>query len=214
MAVTVISFGTYKRPPYNPADYPPLKFVKAVKGKPFTGYADIPVLGRWKRLTPANAEEAIDWFAELAAAEIVKQGFPSPLVLVPLPNSSSTVDNGVVPRTAHLAGAIAAKLQRASVWDALRWIERRPPTHQEGSRNPQKLYENLRVVARTVPNGTIVLIDDLYTTGGHVQAAVARLAEKNAKCDFAVCAGRTVLISAEEPFGVVTERLADFTPVR
>src|ERR1700747_817039 len=101
MALKVISFGTYKRPPYNPADYPALKFVKAVKGKPFTGYADLKILGRWKRLTTENADDAVIWFGELAAAQIAERGIRPPLVLVPIPNSSCTVNNSKVPRTKH-----------------------------------------------------------------------------------------------------------------
>jgi hypothetical protein len=212
MALSVISFATYKRPPYERSDFPALKFVKAVKGKPFTGYADLLVLGRWKHLIPANAEEAVEWFGELAAAELVRE-VAGPLTLVPLPNSSSTVDNNKEPRTALLAGSIACKLLKATVWDGLRWIEQMIPTHQEGTRDPQELYENLRVT-RAVPKGTIVLVDDVYTKGGHLQAAVARLADKKAACRLAVCAGRTVLESQDNPFAAFTEELPEFVPCR
>jgi hypothetical protein len=212
MALSVISFATYKRPPYNPTDYHALKFVKAIKAKAFTGYADVPVLGRWKRLVPANADEAVEWFGELAAAQLVKR-ISGPLTLVPLPNSSSTVKNHKVPRTALLAESIASKLLKATVWDGMRWVEEMIPTHQEGTRDPQELYENLRVT-RVVPKGTLVLVDDVYTKGGHLRAAVARLAEKKAVCKLAMCAGRTVLESPENPFEILTEEVEDFVPDR
>lgn len=212
MAVSVISFATYKRPPYKPPDYHALKFVKAVKGKPFTGYADVPVLGRLKRLVPENAGDAIGWFGELAAAELVKE-LDGPLILVPLPNGSSTVDNGKVPRTAVLAESIAAKLNNAKVWDGLRWTKEMPSTHEGGTRDPQKLYENL-AVTKIPPKGTLVLVDDVFTTGGHIQAAVARLAEKKADCKRAISAGRTVLESQENPFEIVTDEVGDFVPRR
>jgi hypothetical protein len=213
MALTVISFATYKRPPYNPDEWHSLKFVKAIKGKPFNGYGDVPVLGRVKRLTPQNAEDSVDWFAELAAAQIVTLGLPGPLVLVPLPNSSSTTKNGKVPRTAVLAAGIAAKLKGAIVWDGLRWLKEMTPTHQGGTRDPQILYENL-AISGTPPRGTIVLVDDVYTRGGHLQAAVAKLALKKAICKVAVCAGRTVLDSQDNPFLTLQEEIADFTPRR
>src|SRR6267143_1928393 len=210
MPLSVISFATYKRPPYISTDYPALKFVKAVKGKPFTGYADVPVLGRWKRLIPANADEAVGWFGELAAAELVRQ-FSAPITLVPLPNSSSTVDNRMVPRTAYLAETIASKLTKATVWDGMRWIEEMIPTHQEGTRDPQELYDNLRVI-RAAPKCALVLVDDVYTRGGHLQAAVARLGERKAACRLAICAGRTVLESPDNPFEILTAQLPDFVP--
>ncbi len=200
MPLSVTSFATYlTRPPWSGDDHNALKFVKAVKGKSFRGWAQVPVLGTIKRLEPANAEDAVDWFGELAAAEIVKRGLRSPLILVPLPNSSSTVRNNKKPRTALLAGAIAEKLNNAQVWDGLRWAKEMIPTHQEGTRDPQELYDNL-VVTSVPPKGTLILVDDVYTLGGHLQAGVARLAENKARCSLAMCAGRTVLESQERPF--------------
>jgi hypothetical protein len=214
MALSVISFATYlTRGPWNDDDHHALKFVKAVKGKNFGGWAVVPVLGRNKELRAANAEDAIDWFAELAAAEIAKLRISSPAILVPLPNSSSTVRNKNVSRTAMLAERIAAKLKNTKVWDGLRWAKEMTPTHQGGTRDPQKLYDNL-VVTDNPPKGTLILIDDVFTKGGHLQAAVARLAEKKAECKFAICAGRTVLESQEKPFLVYREELEEFMPTK
>jgi hypothetical protein len=211
MALRVISFATYKRPPYRDGEYHSLKFVKAVKGKTFQGWADVPVVGRIKTLRPANSDEAIDWFGEMAAAEILTTNIRGPLIFVPVPNSSSTVDNNRAPRTLRLAEAIASKLNNAKVWDGLRWREEMIPTHQEGTRDPQELYNNLSVTG-VPPKGTIILVDDVYTKGGHLQAAVARLAEKKAGCQLAVCAGRTVLEHQDQPFAVVCDQIADFKP--
>jgi hypothetical protein len=212
MALSVISFATYlTRGPWNSDDHHALKFVKAVKGKTFGGWAVVPVLGRQKDLRAANADDAMDWFAELAAAEIVKLAVRGPAILVPLPNSSSTVKNGKVPRTAILAERIAAKLKNTKVWDGLRWTKEMTPTHQGGTRDPQRLYDNL-VVTSAPPAGTLILIDDVFTKGGHLQAAAARFAEKNAGCRLALCAGRTVLESQAEPFLVFRQELEDFTP--
>jgi len=214
MALSVISFTTYlTRGPWNDDDHHALKFVKAVKGKNFGGWAVVPVLGRNKELRAANADDAIDWFAELAAAEIVRLRLPGPAILLPLPNSSSTVKNGKVPRTKLLAERIAAKLKNTKVWDGLRWTKEMTPTHQGGTRDPQKLYDNL-VVTSNPPKGTLILIDDVFTKGGHLQAAVARLTEKKAECELAICAGRTVLESQEQPFLVHREELEDFTPTK
>lgn len=214
MPLSVISFATYlTRAPWSGDDHNALKFVKAIKSKPFRGWAQVPVLGRIKRLEPANAEDAVDWFGELAAAEIVKLGLRGPLILVPLPNSSSTVRNDEKPRTILLAAAIAEKLNNARVWDGLRWAKEMVPTHQEGTRDPQQLYDNL-VVRGVPPKGTLVLVDDVYTLGGHLKAAVARLAEKKIRCSFAICAGRTVLESQQDPFSILRQEIEDFAPAK
>jgi predicted amidophosphoribosyltransferase len=208
----VVSFATYlTRGSYSNEDHNALKFVKAVKGKTFLGYADVPVSGQTKRLNPSNSEEAVEWFGELAAAEISKLKLPGPVILVPVPNSSCTEKNGKEPRTALLARAIAGKLKNAAVWDGLRWTKEMTPTHKGGTRDPQKLYDNL-AVANPLPKGTLVLVDDVYTKGGHMQAAVARLSEKKAQCSLAVCAGRTVLEAEKKPFAVLKVELEKFTP--
>jgi hypothetical protein len=212
MALSVISFATYlTRGPWNDDDHNALKFVKAVKGKTFGGWATVPVLGRNKDLRPANADDAIDWFAEMAAAEIVKLGVRGPIILVPLPNSSSTVKSKIAPRTVLLAERIAGKLENTKLWDGLRWAKEMTPTHQGGTRDPQKLYENL-VVTSSPPKGTLILVDDVFTKGGHLQAAVASLTVKKAECKLALCAGRTVLESERQPFSVVRQELEGFTP--
>jgi hypothetical protein len=212
MAVTVVSFATYlTRSPWSDGDRNALKFVKAIKGKPFkyTGY--VPVLGKTQVLTASNSEDSINWFGELAASEITKLRKNAQLVLVPLPNSSCTVRNKKKPRTALLAEAIASNLKNATVWDGLRWLTENTPTHQGGTRDPQKLYDNLAVTS-IPPKGTLILVDDVFTKGGHLQAAVARLAEKKAECKWAMSAGRTVLDSPANPFAIVTEEIGDFVP--
>jgi hypothetical protein len=214
MPLSVISFATYlTRAPWSGDDHNALKFVKAVKGKTFRGWAQVPILGRIKTLEPTNAEDAVDWFGELAAAEIVKLGLRGPQILLPLPNSSSTVRNGEKSRTTLLAGAIAEKLNNAHVWDGLRWAKEMIPTHREGTRDPQELYENL-VVTGVPPKGTLILVDDVYTLGGHLKAAVARLAEKKLRCSLAMCAGRTVLESQQHPFLILRQEVEDFTPTK
>jgi hypothetical protein len=216
MALSVISFATYltrSDSPWGDKDFHALAFVKAIKGKSFNGWADVPVLGRSERLNAKNAADAAGWFAELAAAEIAKMGLPGPLILIPIPNSSSTVKNGKKPRTAALAEAIAAKLKNAKVWDGLRWTKEMTPTHQEGTREPQILYENL-VVTSGPPKGTYIIVDDVFTKGGHMQAVMARLAEKKAKCEHAVCAGRTVLQPQAQPFSIHRHVVGEFIPER
>jgi predicted amidophosphoribosyltransferase len=213
MALRVISFATYLTNVdvvWRGEDYDALKFVKAIKGKPINKYAYVPV-GKAKRLLQErNADDAIGWFGEMAMAPTRDLRIPHPLILVPIPNSSCTTTNGKVPRTTRLAKALAVQLGE-EVWDRLRWKTIMTPSSQGGTRDPQELYDNL-VVTKEPPKGSLVLIDDVRTTGAHLLAAAARLAEKGARVPLAVCAARTVWNQDEEPFSILDEQLEDFKP--
>lgn len=87
------------------------------------------------------------------------------------------------------------------------------PSSQGGTRDPQELYDNL-VVTEEIPNGGIVLIDDVRTTGAHLRAAAAKLAQKGGRVSMAVCAARTVLNQDQNPFSIMEEALEDFEPRR
>jgi hypothetical protein len=140
MALKVISFATYLtnvNVVWRGEDYDALKFVKAVKGKPINRYAYVPVGNTRRLLQQQNADDAIGWFGEIAAAPTENQRLASPLILVPIPNSSCTVKNGIVPRTSILADALAARLEKTEVWDRLRWKTAMTPSSQGGTRDPQ-----------------------------------------------------------------------------
>jgi hypothetical protein len=213
MPLSVISFATYltRGSSWTDDDHNSLKFVKAVKGKTFGGWATVPVLGRQEKLRSTNVADAVEWFGELGADELGKIGLAAPVFIVPVPNSDCTVQNRKSPRTALLAEAVASRLTHTRVWDGLRWVKKETPTHQEGTRDPELLYPNL-VLTSTPPKGTFVLVDDVFTKGGHLQAAAARLAEQKIRCKWAVCAGRTVLISEPRPFSILRQEIPDFVP--
>ncbi len=214
MALRVISFATYLTNVdvvWRGEDYDALKFVKAIKGKPINNYAYVPV-GKAKRLLQErNADDAIGWFGEMAMAPTTAVRLPRPLILVPIPNSSCTTTNGKVPRTTRLAKALLVQLGEGEVWDRLRWKRIMTPSSQGGTRDRQELYDNL-VVTKEPPKGSLVLIDDVRTTGAHLLAAAARLMEKGARVPLAVCAARTVWDQDQEPFSMLEEQLEDFEP--
>jgi len=110
-----------------------------------------------------------------------------------------------------LAKALAVQLG-GEVWDRLRWKTIMTPSSQGGTRDPQELYDNLVVTKQPPPKGSLMLIDDVRTTGAHLLAAAARLAEKGGRVPLAICAARTVWNQDEEPFSILEEQLEDFKP--
>jgi predicted amidophosphoribosyltransferase len=213
MALKVVSFATYlttSDSTWRDEDYCAWMFIKALKGKSFSGYGRVPVGRKLLRLDRTNADDAIGWFGEMAGVYLADK-LSKGVVLVPIPNSNSTVAGDEIGRTVALAEAIASNLDGIEVLDCLRWKEEMTPSSQGGTRNPQELYDNLRVTKR-VANSKIVLIDDVRTKGSHLIAAKARLRRKDARCLMAVCAGRTVLTPEVSAFSILEEELEDFVP--
>jgi predicted amidophosphoribosyltransferase len=83
---------------------------------------------------------------------------------------------------------------------------------QGGTRHPQILYDNLSLTAKLPKKREFILIDDVKTTGGHLQAARSMFLDREGVCDLAVCAARTVKVQSPQIFGPDIEELADWRP--
>lgn len=138
------------------------------------------------------------------------------VALVPIPDSACSVASKAAPKTMILAAALRDTLMpgQAGVFDLLRWAEAIPPAHLiGGTRDPQELYSLLRLRARDLPRlPSIVLIDDVLASGGHLRAAAAFVADCGAQVHMAICAGRAELTRGplERPFASRTDVLAEF----
>lgn len=216
MPLTVVSFATYLSAPgtqWRFKDWDAYKYVQALKGKPINKFARIPVLGTLRHLEQSNANDSLAWFAEMANAYLWEKQTPGPLVLIPVPNSSCAISTKTIPRTFFQAQALASRLSQTTVLDCLRWkvVKEKASGGGGGTRNPHLLYGNL-VLTSTVPESTLILVDDVSTTGGHLQAARAMLMGQGGKCDLAICAARTVWDQSEDPFSTLEQQVSDWWP--
>ena len=186
-----------------PGDYNATHMVKAVKGLPLhpNAYATVQVNGVWIKVRENNKQQAVAWFAEWAAKIVDDEASRLvQTVLVPIPNSSAK--SGTPPnfKTALLAHEIAKRCKsRVAVAPSLRWKTARPKSSDAASRRPELLYPEL-LLEGTIPLGRIVLIDDVYTTGGHVIASAWRLSENGRTVQSAICCGQTAHVQVPNPF--------------
>lgn len=199
-------------------------WIQALKGKHFNGYAQVPVCGTLRRLTDENASDAIHWFGEMAVAYLKARKIGGPFVIIPVPNSFSLVDSSAKPRTRRLAKAIAEQLADDSVvLDCLRFKQNLGSASSEGGpREAEQIYKNLVVLRDEVASffeevedakdHYVLLVDDVTTSGGHLQACAVRLDKVGLEVDSVICGGKTVYDQARGAFDIREDELDEYEP--
>ncbi|MBC4018805.1 hypothetical protein H7965_26470 [Siccirubricoccus deserti] len=194
------------KPKWRNSDHCATKVIKAIKGLPFNGSAEMKIFGQPYVLTATNAHEMIPVWAKWAVSKI--SDLPKPIRLVPVPNSGAIVSEPAESfRTLEMAYAVAAAATaagiQASAHARLRWAEQMVKASKGGGpRNPHTLLDKLRFCDPPLPEGTVVLIDDVITLGGHMMACVEALAGEGRRPARGVVAGRTVHDALDHPFAV------------
>jgi adenine/guanine phosphoribosyltransferase-like PRPP-binding protein len=84
-----------------------------------------------------------------------------------------------------------------------------PSAHQQGgTRNPKRIRDNLTVTSR-MKGRSVIIVDDVLTSGGHLKAAADALRDAGATVLMATCAGRAVWERRSRVFGLIAETLED-----
>jgi orotate phosphoribosyltransferase len=83
---------------------------------------------------------------------------------------------------------------------------------QGGPRDSATLYANLTFVEELRKGTTVVLVDDVMTSGGHLKACAAKIRSKGADVVLAICGGRTLYDQDKKAFDIVEEMLVDHKP--
>jgi hypothetical protein len=224
MPLRVESFASYLTAvdsKWRDEDHRANQFVRAIKCEQFKGYADITFSGRsihiGDRLTPKkNQELAATLFARWAASRLKRHRLLDGCQLIAVPCSRSCREDPVWGPADVLAKAMDSVVAGAARRWCLDWKRPYVSSRKGGRRRTaDEHYRNLtpgdEAVERDLPT---VLIDDVCTTGAHLQACAAWLRKRGADVRLALCAGRTQSISPPlpDPFSVDPEILDDFAP--
>jgi hypothetical protein len=192
-----------------PDHFTPYQIVQAVKGKPFNGYAWLTVGGAQQRLESSNPQVAVSWAAEKLGEQVFAEYEGEMLTIVPVPGHTHVNMQDVEAGSVHRLGLALAEALRqrgmvAYAFPLLHWNTAIQSAREGGSRDPDVLQQQLRVVtAQHVRK--IILVDDMVTSGGHIVAAHAVLtAARHDVADVAFAVGRTVYVKGD-PLGTLVE---------
>lgn len=187
-------------------DYTAYKMVKALKGDQINGYFDYKVGGKMRRFDQSNVSEFVERIPR-ALARLIARHHPDEATLVPIPNSH--VVSATTPRfkTLELAQKIAEQSAgKLTAVPALAFREVQAKSHKGGPRDPQHFEKAYKVLQR--PKGSIILLDDVCTTGGHLVAAHWLLHRRPVSPIALACTfGRTTKEKLKQPIGLRTEDL-------
>jgi hypothetical protein len=220
----VTSFCTYRTsgspPPWRNADFCGNFFAKVIKGETIGGYGDITVRGQTCRVQNDNRAQVLAWFGQMAADFLKSDDInrEATFSLVPLPSHDAVVGAKFTRFPARdMAKALAAELKRlkvpnVSVADVLRF--KRPLASARsggGTRDPRVLFDEMTVVSRY--RGHAIIIDDVWTSGGHLAAAAAHLRMTGTKRVWrALCAAKADQTPLENAMARRDEEVPDFDP--
>jgi len=138
-----------------------------------------------------------------------------PLLVVPVPSKSALSGIETFASLEMAQQALKGTTYESSVFDGLRWNKKLQKAHEGGPRKRADLLPLLDMKSGVDVEGKqIVLIDDLFTTGGSLLACQDRLIAAKANVLGAITCGRTVYDATEPPFKArdfeLTDELSDY----
>jgi hypothetical protein len=164
-------------------------------------------------ITKNNFDEVRKTFGKWAAeqAPTLSNGT---VKLVPVP-SKDGVKGAAGYRSLKMAEeAFAGTTYKSSVADGLRWNKQASAAHVGGSRSRAVLLPMLETTASLKKADQVILIDDVYSTGGSLLASSDRLTASGANVLGAITCGKTVYDFNTPAFGThefdLTTELSDW----
>jgi hypothetical protein len=181
-------------------DWPAIKMVKALKGDPINGYFDLAVDGKARRFTKENIAEFLELVPQVMASAILER-VSGQATLVPIPNSHVVRPDDPNFSTLKLASGIASTSPgRLKVVPALIFTEPQEKARKGGPRGASHLFGAYQLASDV--EGPIILVDDVWTLGGHLKAACWKLESPKRSVVLACTVARTTHEYVENPIEV------------
>lgn len=184
--------------PRSQSQWHAFKFCRAVKNKHINGTLEFP----WKEKpeviaadTVGRARTIFGMFIDHAVSQI---GAAKP-VLVPVPSKDGLVNAPTFRSWDMLRESLAGNTPR-TIAPTLRFTEQLQPAHAGGPRGRDALAPYLNI-SHAIPDGPLILVDDLVTTGGSLLASYDALAAAGRTPVGAIVCGHTVSDSLLSAFG-------------
>ncbi len=181
---------------------------EGLKGDPVNGYFELSVDGIAHRFDKSNVGQFLDLVPRAMAAAILPR-FEGNATLVPIPNSHVLrPDEPNFPTLKLATGMAAASGGRLTAAVALVFKEPQEKARKGGPRGAAHLQEAYQIVGNV--EGPIILVDDVWTLGGHLRAACWKLASPRRPIILASTVAHTTHEHVDQPVGV-QERTIDLT---
>jgi len=163
-------------------------------------------------ITSGNFPLVCKTFGNWASEQLPKLS-KAPPSLVPVPSKDALVGNETY-RSLKMATESFKETPYANqVLDGLRWKKEAQKAHEGGSRKRADILPLLEASA-SMKGKRVVLVDDLFSTGGSLLAASDRLSAAGAEIVGAITCGRTIYDFKTASFGTqefdLTSELSDW----
>lgn len=159
-----------------------------------------------RKYNDTNYLELVAGAARAMADRVRELGIGDP-IFVAVPNSGATseVDDYATKRLVEqIAGAWG---ERERAFTGLRFVEPLPPVHLGGERDKRSLLQKM-VLIEKLPEGRIVLVDDVCSSGAHLFAAQRFLRPR--PVEHAIVCGRTVNDPLDDMFAIDDEVISTY----
>lgn len=175
------------------------KFCRAVKSKRINGTLTVPWDTGPETISTNNVHRARSIFGMFIRFTLNSLNLQSP-VLVPVPSKDGLLDAETFRSLEMVEEAIVGE-GNWPIAPVLRVTEKLTPAYAGGPRGRDALKPYLRLIEMP-PDGEIVLIDDIITSGGSILASYDILADAGRAPVAAIVCGHTVSDSLLSAFGL------------
>jgi len=171
-------------------------FVRCLKGERFRP-EDIVFDGRTFTIKPNDCASAVALFVAMAGQYLrPRLSSERRYLIAPVPSSKTTlVSVPAVRTTLDLAEGLAGELLfdgDVETHDLLRWDAEKTSTRSGGTRDAKLLAERLRLIGDVDPDARYILVDDVWTSGGHLRAAASVIKAAGGRVAIGVAAAHAV----------------------